>query len=76
MARQFGLVFPVEGKLRQLFEGFGLDLAANHGSDRWELPMPGTFVVDRSGQVQQAFAKADYTVRAEPDDLLAALRSL
>lgn len=76
VARQFGLVYSLEGLLRGLFEGFGLDLAAHNGTERWELPMPGTFVVDRQGRVRFAFAKADYTTRAEPDDVLEVLRAL
>jgi peroxiredoxin len=40
----------------------------------WSLPVPGTFIVDRERRI--AFASTDYRVRAEPDDVLAALRSL
>lgn len=76
VARSWGLAFPVEGRLRELFESFGMDLAALHGAERWELPMPGTFVVDTDGIVRFAFAQADYTYRAEPDDLLAVVRGL
>jgi len=76
VARSWGLVFSVEGRLRELFERLGVDLARRHGVERWELPMPGTFVVDREGLVRFAFAQADYTYRAEPDDVLDAVRGL
>ena len=76
VARQFGLVYPVGGKIRKMFDAFGVDLAADHGSEEWELPMPGSFVIDGDGLIRFAFAKAVYTQRAEPDELLEVVRSL
>ena len=76
VARHYGLVFPVGGAIRQMFEAFQVDLGADHGTEEWELPMPGSFIVDRGGIIRFAFAKAVYTERAEPDDLLEVLRSL
>jgi peroxiredoxin len=46
-----------------------------NGDDSWELPVPGTFVLDRSGVVRLAFVDPDYTKRLEPSAILAALRS-
>ena len=76
VARQYGLVYPVGGAIREVFDAFQVDLGADHGTEEWELPMPGTFVVDRDGILRFAFAKAVYTKRAEPDYLLEVVRSL
>lgn len=54
----------------------GGDLPAANGDDRFELPLPATFVIDTDGTVTWRFADADYTKRAEPDDVVVALRSL
>ena len=35
---------------------FGLDLAEYNGKDRYVLPVPGTFVIDRRGIIRAAYA--------------------
>jgi peroxiredoxin len=59
-----------------MFDTFAIDLGTDHGTGEWELPLPGSFVVDRDGVVRFGFAKAVYTQRAEPDDLLEVVRGL
>jgi peroxiredoxin len=53
-----------------------VDLGRTNGDDSWELPVPGTFVVEPSGRVVLADVDPDYTHRAEPQDLLDALSGL
>ena len=36
--------------------------------------MPATFVIGKGGKVLKAFVDADYTKRAEPDEIIAALK--
>lgn len=55
---------------------FGLDVAAFNGNGRRGLPVPGTFVIDKSGIVRAAFADTDYKKRMEPADILTALQHL
>ena len=55
---------------------FGLDIAAYNGNGRRGLPVPGTFVIDKSGIVRAAFANTDYKKRMEPADILDALQHL
>ena len=38
--------------------------------------MPGTYVIDKDGTVSYAFVDADYTKRAEPDEVIAKLEEL
>src|SRR4030095_9771545 len=61
VARQFKLVFPVAEALRPIYKNIGADLPAYNGDESWELPIPGTFVVDKRGIVRLAFVDADYT---------------
>jgi len=75
--RDYRLYFAVPDELSDLYrERFGLDLAVYNGPGRYELPVPGTFVIDRQGIVRAAFADTDYKRRMEPADIIAALRSL
>lgn len=53
-----------------------VDLAERQGHAGWFLPVPATFVLDRRGIVRWAFLDVDFTRRAEPDDILAALTGL
>lgn len=75
-ARSYSLVFTLDAALRRLYKGFGIDIAARNGDDSFELPVPATYVVDASGTVRYAYANADYTKRAEPADVLAAVQAL
>lgn len=71
-----GVVFRAPETYRRRLLARGVDLAERQGLAGWFLPVPATFVVDRSGIVRWAFMDVDYTRRAEPDDILAALAAL
>lgn len=76
VAESFGLVFSLPEALREVYQGFGIDLPAANGDDTFRLPIPATYVVRADGIVAWRFADPDYTKRAEPDDVIAALRAL
>lgn len=71
-----GVVFRAPERYRARLRGRGVDLAERQGHAGWFLPVPATFVVDRGGMVRWAFLDVDFTRRAEPDDVLAALAAL
>lgn len=74
VARAFGLVFRLPDDLRELYLKMNIDLERSNGTDEWELPMPGTFVIQPNGSVIHAFVPADYTQREEPETILDVLR--
>lgn len=76
VARSYGLVFTLDETLRPLYKSFGIDIPARNGDESFELPVPATYVVDAKGIVRYAYANADYTLRAEPTDVLAAAQAL
>lgn len=77
VSRQYWLVFTLPENTRSIYqEQFGLNLPAFNGDESWELPMPGTFIVDQQGKVRLAFVDVDYTHRLEPSTLLAGLHAL
>lgn len=75
-ARGLRIVFELSEDLRKVYQKFGIDLPKANGSETWELPLAATFVIDGSRTIKYAFVNADYTKRAEPDELLNALRAL
>ncbi|SCK30498.1 peroxiredoxin-like family protein [Streptomyces sp. WMMB 322] len=75
-ARQYGLAYDLPGDLAGVYDKLGFDLKRVNGGHARTLPLPATYVIDRSGTIQWAFVDTDYTKRAEPADILAALDSL
>ncbi|MEU3252318.1 peroxiredoxin-like family protein [Streptomyces sp. NPDC006997] len=75
-AKQYGLAFDLPDDLAALYEEFGIDLHRVNGGHARTLPVPATFVVDGGSTIRWAFADTDYTTRAEPADVLAALDGL
>jgi len=75
-ANQFGLVFQLPSELHELYLKFGINIPKSNGDDSWEIPMPGTYVIDKDGTVQYAYANTDYTKRAEPDEVISKLQEL
>lgn len=76
VAMQCGVVFQAPAETRAMLLSYGIDLPARHGNDGWLIPIPATFVVGRDGVVAYAFADPDFTRRAEPAAIVAALKAL
>lgn len=70
----FGLRFELPYYLRELYEGFGLDLPRFNGDDSWTLSMPAGYVIGKDGTVVRAEYDPDYTMRPEPVETLEFLR--
>ena len=76
VSRRYGLVYTVDATMRDVLTGFGNDLTKINGTDTWELPIPATYVIATDGTVAYAFIDPDYRHRAEPADVVAAVRAL
>lgn len=76
VARLYRLIFTIPKAMRSHYLNSGADLPAFNGDDSWEIPIPGTFLLDQTGRVRFAFADADYTRRLEPVTLLKHLHVL
>ena len=74
VAEAFGLAFTLPDDLKQVYLGFGNDLAVRNGDPSWRLPVPARFVVDQEGIVRFVQADPDYTYRPEPETTVEALR--
>jgi peroxiredoxin len=75
-AEQFGLTFEMDDAAKNVLKSSGLDLEKRNADGRWILPVPGTFVIDRSGNIAYAHVDADYRNRPEPKDIEVICRSL
>lgn len=75
VAGAYGIAFKLPEPVVDKFRG-RLDIPAYNGDESWSLPLAATYVIDRSGTIRWAFVDADYRNRAEPADVLEALRDL
>jgi peroxiredoxin len=73
VGEQLGLVFTLPQALRVIYEKIGLDLPAYNGDDSFTLPVPATYIIGMDGVIRYAFVNADYTLRLEPNDIVANL---
>jgi len=75
-SRSYGLVFELYEELKPVYRAIAKDLSEWNASGTWELPIPATYVVDRSGKIRLAYVDANYATRLEPQVILETLRSL
>ncbi len=75
-ARELGLVFTLPEELRPVYESFGIEIEKHNGKGQFDLPLAATFIVDADGYIVFAVIDADYTLRAEPTDIVKKLKSL
>ena len=74
-ARRCRIAFAIPDALRPIYITAGYDPLAD-GKERWLLPLPATYVVDRTGDVVFSYVDADWTIRPEPADLITILAHL
>jgi len=73
--KSYNLYFEVSQELHELYKNeFKFDITDYNGKDRLGLPVPGTFVIDQDGIIQAAYAKTDYKMRMEPEDIINSLK--
>jgi len=74
-ARQFRLTYLVPDEQRAIYQRAFVNLPFVNGDNSWELPIPATYIIDRSGTAIYASANEDYTERPEPEEILRVLRA-
>jgi len=75
IGKEYGVVFTLTNDVASIYNaGFGLNKVNGDSSN--ELPLAATYVIDTNGIITYAFLDADYTQRAEPSEILSALKQL
>ena len=75
VARQFGLVYRGPEEQQAIYRRAFVNLALANGDESWELPIPATYIIDKTGTILFASANADYTDRPEPSTIVDRLMS-
>ena len=76
LAKQFRIVHKLPEALKDIYQGFGLDLERFNGNSEGELPLPGRFIIGQNGIVIDAALYPDHTQRPEPEETLALLKKI
>ena len=72
IGKKYGVVFTLTLEVAESYQkGFGL-----HSFNGNELPLGATYVIKQDGTIAYAFLHPDYRNRAEPSEVLAALKKL
>jgi peroxiredoxin len=72
LAEKFGLVYTVPEYQRDYYTSIMVNLPFINGEASWKLPLPATYVIGKDRKILFAEAHADFRVRPEPDEALAA----
>jgi peroxiredoxin len=73
LAEKFGLAYTVPEYLRNYYLSILVNVPFINGESSWRLPLPATYVIGKDRRVVFAEAHADFRVRPEPEEALAAL---
>jgi peroxiredoxin len=73
VAEQFGLVHTLPEYYREYYLSILVNIPFVNGDKSWRLPLPATYVINTAGRVVLAEAHADFRVRPEPEEVLAAV---
>jgi peroxiredoxin len=81
IAEKFGIAYTIPPEHRRYFQSILINIPFNNAGlsyhnateASWRLPLPAVFVIDRTNTITFAEAHADFRVRPEPADILAAL---
>ncbi|WP_145168830.1 peroxiredoxin-like family protein [Rubripirellula lacrimiformis] len=74
VARKYGIVFQLAEEIIPAYRD-KLKLPEFNGTDAMELPLAATYVIDKSGVITYAFLDADYKKRAEPAEIIDAVKA-
>ena len=75
-ARICGVQYEMSEAHAELYRRLGWDVGRLNAGSGDELPVPATYVTAQDGVIAYAFADVDWTRRAEPADILEAVRHL
>lgn len=84
VAEDFGIAYTITEKDRSYYRSILINIPFNNAGlsyhnateASWRLPLPAVFVIRQDGTIAFAEAHADFRVRPEPADIIAALGKL
>ena len=75
-AESFGIAYTVPEYHRAYYRSILVNIPFVNGEESWRLPLPAVFVIGQDGRILFSEAHADFRVRPDPADVLAALATV
>ncbi|WP_084422546.1 peroxiredoxin-like family protein [Rubripirellula obstinata] len=75
VADDYGILFDLPKPILPIYRD-KLKMGTYNGHSKMELPLSATYVIDQSGKITYAFLDADYKNRAEPAEVIAAVKTV
>jgi len=72
IAALFGLAYTVPDYHREYYRSILVNIPFVNGDDSWRLVLPATYVIGQTGRILFGQAHADFRVRPEPEEVMAA----
>jgi len=72
--KAYGVNYVVDPEMYVKLKGYGIDLEKNNGNADHVLPVPATYVINRSGKIVYVHFDKDYTKRASVSAILDLLK--
>ncbi|MFP4532214.1 MAG: redoxin domain-containing protein [Desulfobacterales bacterium] len=76
VAQKYGLVYTVPEDLQKVYKQLGIDVSQYNDDGSWQLPMSARYIIDTDNLIRYAAVNADYTVRPDPSETIAALEKI
>lgn len=74
LAHKYGIMFDLPDPIVPIYRD-QLKLPSYNGSDKLQLPLAATYVINSSGKITFTFLDADYKKRADPADVVDAIKA-
>ncbi|MDK1024176.1 MAG: peroxiredoxin-like family protein [Gammaproteobacteria bacterium] len=74
IAKSFGIVYELGPDEKKLLTEWDLSLTEVNQSEKWELPLPATYIVNPDRRIGFQFVDADFRMRLPPDEIVNFLR--
>jgi len=76
IAKQLGIVHQIDDELNGIYQESGINVESHNQDGNNELPLPAIYVIDQKRIIRWAFVRADYRNRAEPAEVIEALKQI
>ncbi|MFB9052540.1 peroxiredoxin-like family protein [Formosa undariae] len=75
VGKAYGIIFKLTAAVANRYQD-GFNLHGFNGDESNELPLAATYIINQNGEINYAFLEVDYRKRAEPADIIDALKTL
>lgn len=75
VAEKFGIVFNLTEEVEKYYKQ-SFSFIDYYGQEDAELPLAATYLIDKNGKIVWAYLDPDYRNRAEPSDIIKALKNI